>query len=146
MSLPDARRRLAELQGELVRALVAGGPVPAGLDARQVAVASRSLVNKRLREVALAWPSLVEALGDRFVACFRTYATQAPPPPGGPLADGELFARSLPPGERGDEVERRLLRLSLGRRVAGVAWARLPASGRLAVGVALPGLGVRVWG
>jgi len=147
MSLSEARRRLAEQQGELVRALVASGAVPAGFDARRVAGAARSLVNKRLREVAQGWPALVACLGEqRFAERFRAYAEQAPPPAGGPAADGERFARSLPPAERSDELEVLLLRLALGRRVVGIARARLPRSGRRAVGVHLPGLGVRVWG
>jgi hypothetical protein len=146
MSLSEARARLAARQGELVRALVAGGEVPAGFDARRVARAARSLINKRLREVALAWPALAGCLAERFVERFRAYAETVPPPEGGPVADGERFARSLPPAERGDEVELMLLRLALGRRVVAVAVARLPASGRRVVGVRLPGLGVRVWG
>src|SRR5262249_38743353 len=138
MSLSDARRRLAARQGELVRALVAGGEAPAGFDARRGAAAARSLVNKRLREGALAWPALAEALGERCVERVRAYAEKAPPP-GGPVIDGERFARSLPPAERGDEVELVLLRLALGRRIAGVVLARLPRSGRRVVGAVLPG-------
>jgi hypothetical protein len=146
MSLSEARARLADRQAELVQALVAGGAVPAGFDARRVAGAARSLVNKRLREVAQGWPALVECLGDRFAERFRAYGEQGPPPEGGPAADGERFARSLPPAERSDELELLLLRLALGRRLVGLARARLPRSGRRVVGVRLPGLGVRVWG
>src|SRR5262245_15127948 len=117
MSLSDARRRLARQQGELVRALVAGGAVPAGFDARRVTTAARSLVNKRLREVAQAWPALVDCLGERFVERFRSYAEAAPPAERGPGSDGERFARTLPPAERSDELERLLLRRALGRGV-----------------------------
>ena len=72
MSLSEARERLAARQLELVQALVGGGggggAVPAGFDEQRIRQAARSLVNKRLREVALAWPELTGCLGDRFPA------------------------------------------------------------------------------
>lgn len=146
MSLSDQRRRLGEQQAALLRALVAGGPVPEGLDPRRVHGAARSLVNKRLREVAHTWPTLTDGLGPRFVERFRAYAERTAPPESGPFADGERFARTLPLKERTDALERQLLRLTLGRRWLALTWARLPESGRRVLGLRLPGLGVRVWG
>jgi hypothetical protein len=91
-----AREQLAKAQAELVRALVAHGPVPAGFDEARVRVAARSLVNKRRQALARAWPKLVEVVGETFAARFTSYA-EAQPLPGcaNPLADGRAFLRWL---------------------------------------------------
>ncbi|MEO5878066.1 MAG: hypothetical protein ABIS86_18975 [Streptosporangiaceae bacterium] len=49
---------LAEDQEGLVRALVAGAPVPPGFDRVRVGAAARALVRKRAGEAARAWPAL----------------------------------------------------------------------------------------
>src|SRR5262245_17404765 len=117
MSLPDARARLAESQAALVRALVARGEPPAGFAAERVRLAARSLVNKRVREVAGAWPALVEALGERFDQCFREYAGKSPPPgEGGPMADGRAFVRTMPAEEQTDDLRRSALGADLWQR------------------------------
>jgi hypothetical protein len=90
--MTPARERLAKAQADLVRALVANGPAPAGFDEARVRAAGRSLVNKRRQALARAWPSLVHLLGDDF----RQYA-EANPLPGcaSPTADGRAFLRWL---------------------------------------------------
>src|SRR5215211_4919183 len=71
----DANRQgLHELQARLVRALTGQGEAPEGFDAGRLAVAARSLVNKRLRESARAWPALGRCLGGRYAERFRAYA------------------------------------------------------------------------
>lgn len=148
--MSDPRERLASRQADLVRALVAGGEAP-GFDARQVRLTARSLVNKRVRETARAWPALGEALLERF----RAYAERTPPPgEGGPLADGRAFLRTLPPGEATDELRRSALAVDLAYRSSpaglrprrGICFklARLrPAPGFL-LGVRLPWLGLYI--
>jgi hypothetical protein len=74
---PD-RERLDAEQAALVRALVDGGPVPAGFDPDRVAATATALARKRAGEVARAWPVLAAELGDDFTARFR-----AAPAPGG---------------------------------------------------------------
>ena len=53
---------LADRQRELVAALVAGGPPPAGVDPWRFAAAERALRGKRAGEVARSWPLLAAAL------------------------------------------------------------------------------------
>lgn len=144
--LSQERALLAERQAKLVSALVAGGASPDGFDAARVALTARTLVNKRLREVARAWPELVAALGARFAARFTEFATSHPPPEvGGPLVDGHRFGRWLPSAERSDEAEVRLLQVELRqRRWCGVCWGRLPQSGGVVIGVRVLSV-ARVW-
>jgi len=90
------RQRLAQAQGELVCALVAQGPTPAGFDADRLRAAARSLVHKRRQCVARVWPKLVEILGSAYVEAFTHYATTQPLPGcAAPLADGRAFLRWL---------------------------------------------------
>jgi hypothetical protein len=96
-----ARARLATAQQALVRALVNGGPVPAGFDPDRVQATSTALARKRARAVATTWPVLARTLGDGLTARFLAHAGGRPPPPGGALADGLAFARAL-------EAQRRL--------------------------------------
>jgi hypothetical protein len=51
------RERLAAEQAALVRALVDGGPVPAGFDPDRVRATAAALARKRAHEVARAWPA-----------------------------------------------------------------------------------------
>ncbi len=82
---------LAIRQAALVRALVAGGPVPAGMDGARVAATARTLLRKRARVAALVWPALrtVEDYEQRFAAWAvgRIPASAA--------AEGEAFALTL---------------------------------------------------
>jgi hypothetical protein len=87
---------LAQRQADLVRALVAQGPIPAGFDEARVRAAARSLVNKRRRSLARAWPKLVEAVGDAYVERFTQYASETPLPGCAcTQADGRAFLRWL---------------------------------------------------
>lgn len=91
--MADPRERLAARQAALVRALVAGGPVPDGLDPVRVRATSEALAHKRARQVAKSWPAL--ALNRHFMERFLSYAPKNPPPMGGALADGLAFADQL---------------------------------------------------
>jgi len=84
---------LAARQAELVAALVAGAPDPAGFDADRLAVARRALLRKRAGEVAAVWPLLAASFGADWPAIFTAYAaTRAP---AGALRDGWDLAREL---------------------------------------------------
>lgn len=77
-----ARAELAARQRELVRALLAGGPVPDGFDAHRVDVEARSLRSTRRSVAARLRPDLIEALGDRFRPLFDAWAIDHPKPAG----------------------------------------------------------------
>jgi hypothetical protein len=74
----SAREDLAARQASLVAALVSGAPVPPGLDAERVRIASAALLRKRGRSAARAEPELAAALGRSFSAAFAAYATGRP--------------------------------------------------------------------
>jgi len=84
---------LAARQAALVAALVAGGPLPPGFDADDVAVARRALLRKRAGLVRYHWPRLAAALGDRWLAVFGEWADGRTPV--GALRDGWDLARHL---------------------------------------------------
>lgn len=69
---------LAERQAALVRALVAGGPVPDGFDTDSVVAAARALLHKRADEVARRFPLLAHAGGEDFTARFIAWAADRP--------------------------------------------------------------------
>lgn len=77
-----ARRRLARAQAELLAALVADGPAPAGFDRDRLRVQARALAAKRASVVARIAPELPRLLGDRYRPAYLAYAR------GRPLADG----------------------------------------------------------
>ena len=87
---------LAGRQAELVAALVAGAPTPAGFDADRVAVTRHALLRKRAGEVSRAWPELAASLGNRWPAAFVAWAAGRPPQ--GSLRDGWDVARDLAAG------------------------------------------------
>jgi hypothetical protein len=87
------RGELAARQAELVAALVADGPLPAGFDAIRVGAARRALLRKRAGEAARAWPVLAAALGPAWVPAF--VADRAGTGPVGGLRDGWDLARAL---------------------------------------------------
>jgi hypothetical protein len=145
MSVSNARERLEAEQAGLVQALVAGGSVPAGFDEERVRLTARSLINKRLRDVASVWPALVRCLGESFRERFATFAERNPPPAaGGPLADGRAFAATLPASELDDDARLELMLVDLRRRRLPVRMRWLPGARRLVAGVRLPWVGVRV--
>jgi hypothetical protein len=84
---------LADEQAELVAALVAGGPLPAGFDASRVGAAREALLRKRSGEVAAVWPILAASLSPQWTVVFTTWARDRPP--GGALRDGWDLARHL---------------------------------------------------
>jgi hypothetical protein len=86
------RDRLAAEQKALVRALVAGGGLPAGFDSVRVGAAARALLRKRAGEVARAWPALAAAYGARWPSVFSGWA--AGDPSRGAWLDGWDFARA----------------------------------------------------
>jgi hypothetical protein len=142
---------LATRQRELVAALVAGAPVPAGLDHARVAAARRALLGKRAGEVADAWPLLAAALdssapGETFRTLFTRWAGARPPR--GALRDGWDFARELASADRLPELAaRELAARDVHSRYDGHREPRprrLPAMRRVADGwlVGLPGFGV----
>lgn len=150
--MADPRQRLAARQAALIRALVAGGPVPDGFDPARVRATSEALARKRARQVVKAWPAL--ALDPQFTQAFLSYATGSPlPPTGGALADGLAFADRLASAGHLDgdaRVERLAARSRLQPRrgyqprrglFCGAVIARPPR--RLVVLVRVPGLGER---
>ncbi|WP_316689101.1 hypothetical protein [Pseudonocardia sp. H11422] len=115
---------LAARQAELVAALVAGGPLPAGFDAGRVAVARRALLRKPAGEAARVWPLLAASLGPAWPGTFAAHADGHPP--AGALRDGWDLARALRAGgEPGDGGAAELAEREVGRRYDGV---RPPAS------------------
>jgi hypothetical protein len=142
-----APERLAAAQAALVRALVAGGPVPDGFDPDRVRATAAALARRRAREVARAWPVLAADLGEAFTDRFVAWATGRPPPAaGGALADGLGFARDLARHRRlsGDaRVEALLVAARLSPRPFRLAAALAGRPPRLVVLARIPGLGER---
>ena len=145
--MSGAPDRLAAEQAALVRALVAGGPMPEGFDQDRVRATAAALARKRAREVARAWPALAAGQGDAFTDRFVAFAAGRPPPAtGGALADGLAFARHLAghghlSGDARVEALLAAARLSPRRvRLAATLAGRPP---RLVVLARAPGLGER---
>ncbi|KIA66425.1 hypothetical protein [Nocardia vulneris] len=84
---------LAEQQAALVRALVAGAPVPAGFDRTDVAAAAHALLRKRADEVARRFPMLAQACGPEYRTRFLAWADGRPKT--STAADATAFAASL---------------------------------------------------
>ena len=137
---------LATRQRDLVAALVAGAPIPTGLDPARFAAAERALRGKRAGEVAEAWPLLAAALGETFRTLFSGWAEGRPPH--GALRDGWDFARELAADGRLPELATRELAardvLSHYDGHREPRPRRSPAMRRVADGwlVGLPGFGV----
>jgi hypothetical protein len=86
---------MAERQAELVRCLVAGGPMPEGFDPARLEATRKALLRKRSGEVAKAWPQLAASYGDRWRETFMAWAEGKPPL--GAQIDGYDFALEHPP-------------------------------------------------
>ncbi len=84
---------LARRQEELVRALVAGGPLPAEFDSATVDTVRAALLNKRAAEIAAHYPALPSALGDRYEMLFRRWASSRPKV--STAEDAEAFYRAM---------------------------------------------------
>jgi hypothetical protein len=94
---------LAERQAELVRCLVAGGPMPEEFDAGRLEATRKALLRKRSGEVSRAWPRLAASYGERWDEVFAQWAEGRPPR--GSLVDGHDFALDHPPsGAAGVEL------------------------------------------
>ncbi|WP_341716740.1 hypothetical protein QQG74_22520 [Micromonospora sp. FIMYZ51] len=93
MTAADRPDGLAERQAQLVAALVAGGPLPAGFAPAPLAAARAALLRKRAGEVARHWPLLAAGLGPRWSATFAEWAADRPTRGG--LRDGWDLARTL---------------------------------------------------
>jgi hypothetical protein len=150
-----AREKMAARQADLVRALVAKGPIPAGFDQDRVKTLARTLVNKRRQALARAWPALVRILGDPYVERFTTFAQDHPiPASGSPLEDGRQFLRWLESqGPLADAARIEALAFDLHfyatplglrrRRGFGVKMARMREAKVLVIALRLPWLGER---
>ena len=153
----ETRNRLARSQAELVRALVAQGPMPTGFDEGRVRATARSLVNKRRQALARSWPRLVRGLGDAFVERFTAYATAQPlPMSASTLADGRAFLAWLDrENPLNDEMREQALSFDVRfvatlkglrrRRGFVVKMVKLRESGTRVLVVRLPWLGERWW-
>ncbi|MFF0392750.1 hypothetical protein ACFYS8_29205 [Kitasatospora sp. NPDC004615] len=86
-----ARNQLAARQEQLLAALVAGGPAPAGFDPAQLRTQAEGLIAKRQETVGHLMPELPELLGADFAPLFRRYAADHPLT-GGYRADARTFA------------------------------------------------------
>ncbi|SES21778.1 hypothetical protein [Lentzea albida] len=73
-----ARERLAAQQAELLKALLANGPAPAGFDEQRLGVERRALLSKRRGIVRMLGPAVADELGDRFRPLFDAYAVENP--------------------------------------------------------------------
>jgi hypothetical protein len=73
-----AREDLAARQLALVRALLAGDPVPAGFDAHRIGAEAAALRSKRRGVAAQLRPDLADRLGERFGALFDEWAAEHP--------------------------------------------------------------------
>ena len=152
-----ARERLAKAQTDLVRALVAQGPIPAGFDEKLVRVAARSLVNKRRQQTARSWPNLVKIIGDKYPELFTKYAQSHPLPAcASPSGDGREFLRWMESqGPLSDDArleamafEMRFVSTPLGlRRRGGVGMklVKLRETRGFVLALRFPWLGTRWW-
>ena len=74
MSLDQARAKLAKAQLALVQALTRQTSAPDDFDVSRLQVAADALIQKRVRHVERAWPSLRRAFGPRFLDRFAEFA------------------------------------------------------------------------
>lgn len=141
--LTDARRSLAARQGELVRALVADAPLPAGFDDLRTATARGTLLRKRMRGVERTWPGLARGMGRAFKPLFAAFAESHPMSGEGLYdLDGRRFAEWLLArgAEPSDAGRLELFRARLHSRF-GVALMPFPGWEESRIGVRLPVLG-----
>jgi hypothetical protein len=73
-----SRSDLARRQAELLQALLADGPPPAGFDASRLRVEAQVLRRKHGRVLAYQRPELAEALGERFGPLFAEFTAVRP--------------------------------------------------------------------
>jgi hypothetical protein len=102
-----ARAALARAETELLAALVAAAPPPAGFDTDRLRIQAEALIAKRAAVAARLRPDLLDDLGATFHPLFYGYARAHPRPAAGARADVAEFIRSLTPG-RPSPIRRRL--------------------------------------
>ena len=73
-----SRSELARRQAELLHALLADGPAPAGFDPARLRVEAQVLRRKHGRVLAYQRPELAEALGDRYGPPFAEFTSARP--------------------------------------------------------------------
>ncbi|MER6811146.1 hypothetical protein ABT299_17900 [Spirillospora sp. NPDC000708] len=112
---------LAAAHEALVRAMAAGGPMPAGFDAAAVRAAAHSVLLKRAGEVERAWPALAAAYGASWKAEFAAWAAGRPTQ--GSFRDGWDFARAHRDGLAG-EAARELALAEIGWAYDGASAPR----------------------
>ncbi len=134
------RARLRQTQTELVRALVADGPIPAGFDPRRVAATRTALLHKRADAVARAWPALSCLPG--FRSRFTAFAAGRAPV--GAYADGMAFARAVR-ADLDEPARSEQLMAAVARRRLAVAVDR-QAGARPLVAIRAPFVGTRLLG
>ncbi|MGN9840778.1 hypothetical protein ACTMTI_21915 [Nonomuraea sp. H19] len=93
--LAAAQRRLAEAQGRLVAALVAGADLPEGFDRERMRAQAASLIAKRRGIVARIRPDAAIAAGADLAAEFAAYARSRSAPPPDYRTDADDFAAWL---------------------------------------------------
>jgi DMSO/TMAO reductase YedYZ molybdopterin-dependent catalytic subunit len=69
---------LARRQKELIRALVAGDPLPPGFDSVTIDATRTALLRKRAAEIAARYPAVPSALGERYDELFDRWASDRP--------------------------------------------------------------------
>ncbi len=69
---------LARRQKELIRALVAGDPLPPGFDSATIDATRTALLRKRAAEIAARYPAVPSALGERYDELFDRWASDRP--------------------------------------------------------------------
>ncbi|UOX84711.1 hypothetical protein MUY14_23135 [Amycolatopsis sp. FBCC-B4732] len=73
-----SREELARRQAELLKALLASGPAPAGFDASRLQVEASVLRRKHGRVLAYQRPEVAEALGERYGPLFAEFTSGRP--------------------------------------------------------------------
>ncbi|MFF1611785.1 hypothetical protein ACFVYA_28710 [Amycolatopsis sp. NPDC058278] len=73
-----SRSELARRQAELLHALLADGPAPAGFDPARLKVEAQVLRRKHGRVLAYQRPELAEALGERYGPLFAQFTAARP--------------------------------------------------------------------
>ncbi len=122
---------LAVLQAQLVAALVAGGPLPPGVDAGAAAVLSGVLLAKRKRGLRYAAPMIPAVLGPRFERLFAEYAQhRALPQDETATEDAIQFLRWLRRTEQlPSELKYAVIRMRMRRFIDAVRTGRRRARG-----------------
>ncbi len=136
----DTAGGLRQAQNDLVRALVGGGPLPAGFDPGRVGATRVTLLNKRADAVARAWPAL--SCLPAFRSRFTTFADGRPP--AGAHADGIAFAHAVH-GDLNRDARAEQLVATLARRRLAIAADRR-SGGRPLIALRAPFVGTRVLG